>query len=136
MDIHHPWRDLRNRPHIIVEWSTLPPGLSGATDGQRIYMHKRLKQAERRCTLTHELVHIDLGHEGCQPPAVERRVRYQTARRLITLSHAIRTSQWTTDLYEATAELWVTPRVLCDYIQSLSEEEWAHIDRAVRAKEA
>lgn len=48
-------------------------------------MTPRQLQPERRCTLTHELIHIECGHSGCQPPAVELEVRVEAARRLIPL---------------------------------------------------
>lgn len=135
MEHYHPWRDLRDRPHILVHWAHLPPGVSGATDGARIYLHEDLLQVERRCTLAHELVHIDAGDQYCQAPAVERRVRRETARRLITLSRVVRAVQWTPHLVEAADELWVTPRVLSDFLHSLSVDECAQIRDAIVRRE-
>ena len=34
-----------------------------------IWLDPRMTQAERRCALTHELVHLEHGHRGCQPPS-------------------------------------------------------------------
>lgn len=136
MEHHHPWRDLRDRPHIIVQWANLPPGLSGVTDGTRIYLHHDLLQVERRCTLAHELAHIDAGDQYCQAPAIERQIRQKNARDLITMNRVIRAVQWTHHLDEAADELWVTPRVLSDYLHSLTDDECAQIQDAIRRKEA
>ncbi|SDT84283.1 hypothetical protein, partial [Gordonia westfalica] len=49
-------------------------------NGERtIWIHRGLTQAERRCTLTHELLHREM------PDADEDTIERETARRLITL---------------------------------------------------
>lgn len=135
MDLHHPWRDLRGRPHLIIHWDHLPPGMSGATDGRRIYLERNLLQVERRCTLAHELVHVDMGHVGCQPPDVEWDVRRRTARKLLTVGQVVRVAPWAHDVAEAADELWVTHRVLMDYLHSVTEDECAQIRDAVSRRD-
>lgn len=82
--VWHPWRALRSLLTVNLIWTDLfPAGVLGATDGTRIWMIPRQLQAERRCTLTYELVHIERGHVGCQPPAIEAAVHAEVARRLI-----------------------------------------------------
>lgn len=76
----HPWRELRTRVDLIVQWVELPHDVLGLTDGVRkIWLAKDLTQVERRCTLAHELIHIDRGDQGCQPPAIERLVEHNAA---------------------------------------------------------
>ena len=59
----HPWRRLRDRPDWLLEWDMLPPGLMGSTCHRRrvITLDLRLSQAERRCTIAHELEHVERG---------------------------------------------------------------------------
>ena len=84
MKSHHPWRDLRSRPRITLSWLDLPPGVRGATDGtSAIWMEVDLLQVERRCTLAHELAHIDLGHTTKPTVAEEQVARRLTAQKLI-----------------------------------------------------
>lgn len=79
-----PLRELRAMADIVVHWRDLPDGLRGVADGlSRIWLAHDLTQAERRSTLTHELVHIREGHRGCQPPVVERWVRFAAAMYLL-----------------------------------------------------
>lgn len=98
-------------------------------------MSTKLLQVERRCTLTHELVHLDMGHDGCQDETTEARVRRATARRLLTASQLVPVAQWTQSIEEAADELWVTPEVLRDFMDSLTPVERLMIECAVKAKE-
>ena len=98
-----------------------------------IFMSTRLLQVQRRCTLMHELVHLDMGHDGCQDETVEARVRRATARRLLTASQLVPVAQWTQSIEEAADELWVTPEVLRDFMASLSPVERLMIECAIRA---
>ncbi|WP_181010091.1 ImmA/IrrE family metallo-endopeptidase [Ornithinimicrobium sufpigmenti] len=110
MSSYHPWRELRALTHVVVHWHELHPGEWGATDGRhRIWIDHRLGQAERRCTLAHELEHIRRGHRGCQPPAVEAVVEAAAARRLIPDPHALADALVWARGCRATAaeELWV-----------------------------
>lgn len=80
----HPWRDLRDRPNIDLIWADLPRGVRAVTDGiARIWLHTGLLQRERRSSLAHELEHHHQGHDGCQPPKVERHVRAMAAQYLL-----------------------------------------------------
>lgn len=131
----HPWRELRSREHVVVSWrSDLPEGLRGASNGNdMIFMSTRLRQVQRRCTLMHELVHLDLGHEGCQDEVTEARVRRITARRLLSAHQLVPVAKWTQSIEEAADELWVTPEVLRDFMGALTPVERLMIECAVRA---
>ena len=102
-------------------------GLSGVTDGEHVWLSPGLTWVEARCTLTHELEHIAVGHTGHQPPAVEGWVRVRVARRLIPLERLLghRESQ---EHPAAIAEsLDVTLDVLRDRIRGLTLEERANL---------
>lgn len=123
---------------MFVSWrDDLPPPYQAVTDGEHIWMRKGLLQVERRCTLAHELTHIDLGHTAHQDDAVEARVRRCAARRLLSVDQLVPIALWTQDVGEAADELWVTVEVLEDFLDSLSPSEIADIEAAVSAaKEA
>ena len=112
--------------HVAVEWARPHPLAPAATDGLgRIWMDPRLNQVERRCVLTHELVHLEHGHRGCQPRAVETAVRREAARRLVRMEHLTAALPWARDCDELADELWVTPMVLTDRYDGLTEAETA-----------
>jgi len=103
----------------------MPDGIPGRTNGRDvIWLDKRLSQVERRCALTHELIHIERSHFGCQPPAIEARVCAETARRLIPLDLLAKALTWSPYAHELADELWVTQEVLQDRFNHLSEDEW------------
>jgi len=97
--------------------------LSGCTDGTTIWLDTHLTSTERRCTLTHELVHITRGHTGHLPQAAEDAVREETARLLVSWEalHAHCGAQL--EIWHLAQELGVTPQVLADRIRHASAEE-------------
>lgn len=120
----HPWGILRKLAHIRLSWVVMPDRVPGRTNGvDIIWMDKRLDQVERRCTLTHELIHIERHHIGCQPASVELEVCLETARRLIPIEDLASALRWSNRPYELADELWVTPNVLTDRLRALTPEE-------------
>ncbi|MFJ4284050.1 ImmA/IrrE family metallo-endopeptidase [Paenarthrobacter nicotinovorans] len=127
--MYHPWRTLRTLNHIRLSLVKMPDGGLGRTNGvDAIWLDKRQQQVERRCTLTHELVHIEHRHTECQPPAIEREVRAEAARRLIRFTDLLRHLAWARSFHELADELWVTEGVLADRVNNLTPEEWAAIE--------
>ena len=103
----------------------MPDSVPGRTNGvDIIWMDKRLDQVERRCTLAHELIHIERQHTGCQQPSVELELSLETARRLIPIEDLPRALRWSNRPYELADELWVTQNVLSDRLSSLSQHEF------------
>lgn len=126
----HPWRELRARQHIEVLWPQMKLEIEGRTDGLTwIEIARRLGQAERRCTLTHELVHIDLGHTCEQSEAIERKVRLETARRLIHIKLLGAALAYTLHLDDVALDIWVTRSVLDDRLSELTENEHLYLMR-------
>ncbi len=124
-----PWAELARHPHIDLVWATLPRGVRGLTDGvATIWLDHALTQRERRCTLAHELIHVQRGHHGPQPPTIEARVRDETARWLLpNLTQISHTLTAATSLDDAAQELWVTQDVLEDRLTNLNHHERHHI---------
>lgn len=112
----------------------MPDGVRAATNGEDIiWMSTRLLQVQRRCSLQHELTHLDFGHDGCQSEKDEQRVRKLTAQALIRRDDLIAALQWAMSLEEAADELWVTPEVLRDRIHFMHPSERLLIAAAVQA---
>lgn len=123
-----PWLVLRKLDHVRLSWIDMPDGARGRTDGTRtIWLHRGQQQAERRCALTHELVHLHRHHHGCQPHSIEWAVRVETARRLVPLDQLTAALQWSRNVGELAEELWVTSDVVTDRLRSVSEFERHHI---------
>lgn len=116
----HPWQVVRELGVRVLWRAELPGRALGLCDpaSMTVYLNRaRLTtQAERRCALTHELVHLQWGHQGEQPEPVERRVRAKTARLLIPDRDLTDALCWSTDLYELAETLWVTEAVMRDRI--------------------
>ena len=129
MTLPNPWADLTSRPQLDLCWGGLPPGQLGATDGHRIWIATGLTIRERRCTLAHELVHIDLGLVSDVTWASEQRVRDVTARRLLPDIDAVASAlAGGVDMSTASDELWVTEDVLTDRLTTLDDAERAMLN--------
>ncbi len=129
----HPWRLLRTR-HPDVEVSCryqLPDRLMGVQYGRRILLCRTLTQAERRCTLTHELVHRERGPVPTDPAAAaaeERTVDRIAARRLITLGSLVDGLRWTRDPHQLAEHLWVDVPTLRVRMSGLDAVEVAELE--------
>lgn len=125
----HPWRVLREKfPDAEVRHTdVLPATVLGVTDGDDVWLARDMLQVERRCTLTHEIVHLERGHRGCQPPAVEADVERESARRLVPLRALGEALAWAHDEAEAADELWVDVATLRARLDGLAPEEIAYL---------
>jgi hypothetical protein len=88
---YDPWVDLRqNWPHVKVVIEPMTGDLLGEVrdDGRLIALRADTSAAQRRCTLTHELVHLERGILDCGPwlQREEDLVHAEVSQRLIPLS--------------------------------------------------
>ena len=133
--VYNPWRALRHlgeRVHLI--WEPLEPGILAETDGEGvIWMDPDQYQVQRRCTLAHELAHIELGHTaGCTGPD-ERAATHLAARWLIDMDRLLDAISWTEELEEAAEVLWVDmPTLEARLLGLTSAERQRIIDLAAR----
>lgn len=128
----HPWRQLRERRHITLQWTDNDTGQLGCFNHrtQTITLDRLQTQAERRCTLTHELIHAERG--PCPPGMAAREeeiVEREAARRLIDIRPLIEAMAWSTDMSEIAAELWVDEPMLRARLRSLHPAERALLHR-------
>jgi len=85
---YDPWRDLREHwPEVIVRIVPMRGQLLGWTSYPVIALRAGTTAAQRRCTLTHEIVHLERGITDCGQWAdrEERYVHEEVARRLISV---------------------------------------------------
>lgn len=119
----HPWRRLRAAPQIDLSWACMPDRL-GETDGvTMIRLHPHQSQVQRRCTLAHELAHIELGHTGGASPDDERAARLLAAQWLVDMEDLLSALAWADDLREVADECWVDEDTLMARLDGLTGAE-------------
>lgn len=129
--MYHPWRDARNREHLGITFERLADGRRGCLRGDRITINTGDDQAQRRCTLAHELVHDErriFPQDEVLQAREEETVERIAARRLIALDHLVDVLRWTRSTGEVAAELWVDVPMLQALGRSLTDAERAWID--------
>ena len=135
----HPWRALRALTHIDQVWRDLGDDQLGHYDHRchRVTLNTGLTQVERRCTLTHELVHAERG-----PVAASHREREEViveglaARRLIPLDALVDAMLWSLDESELADELWVDVPTVTARLAGLTDAERAHVAAELDRREA
>lgn len=80
-----------------------------------------------RCTLVHELIHLERGHSTCQPPDVEADVAREAARRLIPIDELADALAQTRSELEIAEMLWVDVDTLRTRLSFLDDVERAQL---------
>ena len=110
-------------PRVRVEFTRLD-GRCGETNGRDlIRLDKRLLQVERRCTLAHELVHLEVGEGRPCSASREREVNRIAAARLVPFEALVKAARWARSPLELAEELWVTPLMLEARCETLTASE-------------
>jgi hypothetical protein len=131
MPVYDPWQDLHdNWPEVQVVLAPLPGRLLGELRYPLIRLRAASSAAQRRCTLTHELLHLERGVRECGPWAAreERIIEAETARRLLPLQSLIAALRWlgAEDHGAVAAALDVDTQILRARLDGLSSQEhWA-----------
>lgn len=128
----HPWRALRQRPEIRQVWEHELGLLGSWCDRARVIrLHPGLSQAERRCTLTHELIHAERGDTSC-----DGSVHREAARRLIPLGALLHAVAFYGEDWPAVAdELWVDLDTLQVRLTSAHPAERGALRRTLALRE-
>lgn len=138
-DAYDPWVHAAELDLLIVH-ELLPRPYRGYWDAatKTITLHKRLSQTERRCTLTHELIHYERGDDGqCASDwhrnRLEQLVHLEAARRLIWLDDlATATILHPGDEHAQAEELWVDRRTLRARLAGLGDVEARRLEEMSR----
>ncbi len=103
----------------------------GLPAGARIWLRRSLTQAERRCTLTHELVNRERGPVPADPAGAAREeaiVDEIAARRLIAISALVDALRWSRHPREIAEHLWVGEPTLNTRMATLDPIETAELE--------
>lgn len=127
----HPWRHLREYAAIELHWADMDHQM-GVIEfaGPTITLTTGMTQAERRSTLTHELVHYERG--PCHPDHTTREeaaVDREAAKRLIGIRELGEALAWSTDATEIAEELWVDVATIKARMTYLHPAERAYLKR-------
>jgi hypothetical protein len=129
----NPWKHLALAyPHVtVITHQELPDRMWGLRAGDLIWLCRKLNQTRRRCTLAHEIVHLERGITPADPVGQareERTVSELAARRLITIDHLVDGLRWTQDASELAEHLWVDLPTLRARMASLDPIEVAQLE--------
>lgn len=133
----HPWRRFREMTQAVLSWHH--GGVMGwcRHSTQEVSLRHGMTQAERRCTIAHESVHLERG------PAIkgfgeaeERIVDDIASRRLITLDALIDGLCWCYGEEELAEHLWVDMPTLLARLGNLTADESRLIDSELDRREA
>ena len=129
----HPWRHAAEHyPDVIINCQReLPEQLWGFTSFslRKVWLCRRLRQVHRRCTLTHELIHLERGPVPRHLQEREERiVDGLAARRLIEMDDLIEGLRWSREPSELADALWVDEPTLNSRMAYLDPLETAHLE--------
>lgn len=135
--MYHPWREARRRSHLEIHFVQLDDDHRGCIRGPRVTINSGDLQVERRCTITHELVHDErriFPTDRVLRAREELRVERIAARRLIALDRLVDALVWSRRTEEVAEELWVDVPMLVALVQSLTDRERDWIDAQLRER--
>lgn len=140
-DLMDPYAILADHPDLSLVIAPLPRGERGRwyADLHVIMISDRLTQAERRCTLTHELVHRMRGDQHVSDDLTnhrqERTCHQTVARLLIPFPTLLASMHYGRDPQELADELWVDLETLQTRVCGLNEME-AQVLKAALSEES
>lgn len=129
----HPWRRFREQVGWLIGWADLPDGIWAFSDHEQqiVVMDRRLTQAQRRCTIAHEVEHFDVPTPESPVLAarLEQQIDQKVARRLIPLDRLGDALAWSHTIAEAAGELWVDVPTLRTRLEHLHPAERAYLNQ-------
>lgn len=134
----HPWRALREMEHVALDWHDSEESMGFVTFGHEpcVTMTAGMSQAERRATLTHELIHLERG--PCVPgheEAEEATVRRLSAERLMPFDDLVEAMFWCYGEQELAEHFHVDIDVVVDRLRNLTAEETAYVNAEMDRRE-
>lgn len=138
MTTYSPWGAVAGMPDVRVKFADLEHDLGWwDPETQTITLARDQTQAERRCTLAHELEHATAGDESVAHVSPILAVRQEiaacmrAARRLIPLDDLVAALLWSQDERELAEELNVDEDTIRIRLLTLTPEEHRLIDERV-----
>jgi hypothetical protein len=136
MKTYDPWHALADFDQARVVYAELPPRRRGEVDfrTQTITLHRMLDPTTQRCTLAHELVHLERGPVMLfAAPREERTVAAIAARRLVGIDELAEALRWSQDERSIADELAVDVRTVRVRMRSLDDAEREFLSARVAA---
>jgi hypothetical protein len=136
MKAYDPWYALADFDRAQVVFDDLPPRRRGEVDfgTQTITLQRCLDPTAQRCTLAHELVHLERGPViTWHAPREERAVAAIAARRLVGIEELAEAMRWSQDERSLAEELSVDVRTVRVRLHSLDQAEREFLRARVRA---
>jgi hypothetical protein len=128
----HPWRTFRDLIDWTLEWSHLPSGVWGVTDfdTRTVTLRHGMNQAERRCTIAHEIQHIlrgpaPVGLEEWEEELVDRNAARFLLPSVEAIGDALVWADW--NQFVAAEELWVDELILAARLRYLHPSEKGYL---------
>ena len=112
-----------------------PTFSASPTSARTVTLDDRLLQAERRCTVAHEVEHIRLGPVPADPVLAAREeaaIDRAVARKLIGIRELGDALAWASGLAEAAQELWVDEDTLAARLRHLHPAEVHYLRRRLQ----
>ena len=135
----HPWRRLREQfAHVTLAWHEGGPMGLTTHSTATVSLRRGLSWEQRRCTLEHELIHVETGPvpRGLREKD-EERVRRETARRMIPNIRPVGDAiAWALSGEEAAQELGVDLAVLEYRLRHMSPMERAWLNHRLEQHDA
>jgi predicted transcriptional regulator len=135
MDSYDPWRALGEYEGVRLVVADLPGTLRGQIDfvTRTITLHRRLEPVEQKCTLAHELVHLERGPVLVrQTSREERLVAAIAAARLVPIADLADALRWSDDVGVLADELSVDVRTIRVRLDNLSHAEKAMVGQRLK----
>lgn len=135
--MHDPWSEFQALTDWGLRSARLPADLIGVTDfpARTVTLDERLRQAERRCTIAHEVEHIRRGPVPTEPVLAAREeaaVEQAVARKLIGITDLGETLASVDNLADAADELWVDEDTLAVRLRHLHPAEVHYLRRRLQ----
>lgn len=126
----HPWRHLGTLGDVDLQWKDTERVGCFNFRSRTIELATGMTQAERRCALTHELIHVERGPVARHLREQEERlVERLAARRLIPIEALGEAMAWTPHMDLVAEEVWVDLHMLWARLDSLRLDERQYLDR-------
>lgn len=134
----HPWRALRKLAGVTLEWHDGGQMGRSRHSTQTISLRRGMSYEERRCTVQHELIHLERGPAPLGWVAQdEERVRRETACRLLPNIRPVGDAiAWALSPEEAAEELAVDIHVLRYRLRHMSPAERRWMRSRLQADDA
>lgn len=124
-------------PEWQIVFANLPDDMLGGTDASRkaVYIDPRQMQTQRRSSITHEMIHIEDGDDGCQGERREAEVDAEAARRLVPIESLLAAYVWAHSVDELAEECWVDVDTILCRLDNLHDHERLALRAALRQRD-